>query len=83
APVSLWLEDYSDLKRHLDDLRAAGIVDLRAHLHGHPDEVARCSSLMRIVHVNRRTLELYGARDLADLVGNLDKVFRDDMFEQH
>ncbi len=83
APVSLWLEDYSDLKRHLDGLRAAGIVDLRAHLHGHPDEVARCSSLMRIVNVNRRTLELYGARDLGDLVGNLDKVFRDDMFEQH
>lgn len=83
APVSLWLEDYSDLKRHLDGLRAAGIVDLRAHLHRHPDEVARCSSLMRIVNVNRRTLELYGARDLADLVGNLHKVFRDDMFEQH
>ena len=83
APVSLWLEDFSAVREHFERLRAEGVKDLRAYLRANPDEVARCSSLIRVIAVNRRTLELFRAADLADLVGNLDTVFRDDMFDQH
>ena len=83
APVSLWLEDYSGLKALFERWRAEGVGDLRRHLHDHPDLVAECSRQIRILRVNRRTLELYGARDLQDLSANLHQVFRDDMFEEH
>ncbi|WER44949.1 GGDEF domain-containing protein [Cupriavidus sp. WKF15] len=83
APVSLWLEDFSAVREHLERLRAEGVTDLRAYLRANPDEVAHCSSLIRVISVNRRTLELFRAADLADLVANLDTVFRDDMFDQH
>ena len=36
APVSLWLEDYSALKRLLDQWRAQGVTDLQAHFSAHP-----------------------------------------------
>lgn len=36
-----------------------------------------------MLHVNRRTLEFFEARDLAHLVAHLDRVFRDDMHDQH
>jgi hypothetical protein len=32
APVSLWVEDYSELKRKLDGWRAEGVTDLVAYL---------------------------------------------------
>ena len=83
APVSLWLEDFSAVREHFERLRAEGVTDLRAYLRANPDEVARCSSLIRVIAVNHRTLDLFRAADLADLVANLDTVFRDDMFDQH
>ena len=32
APVSLWLEDYSDVRRLLMQWRDQGVVDVEAHL---------------------------------------------------
>ena len=62
APVSLWLEDFSAVRQAFDRLRADGVTDLRAHLRANPAEVARCSALIRVLDVNRRTLELFRAR---------------------
>jgi diguanylate cyclase (GGDEF)-like protein len=83
APVSLWLEDYSGLKDLLEQWQAEGMTDLRTHLRERPVRVAECSSRIRVVRVNRRTLELYGADSVDHLVANLPRVFRDDMFDQH
>jgi diguanylate cyclase (GGDEF)-like protein len=83
APVSLWLEDYSGVKALFDGWRRAGVTSLRDHLTGHPDRVKDCASRIRVLQVNRKTLSLFGATDLGHLVGNLDRVFRDDMLLTH
>jgi diguanylate cyclase (GGDEF)-like protein len=83
APVSLWLEDYSALLALFRQWRTDGVVDLRQHLRSEPSRVAQCSKCLKVLEVNRRTLELFGARTRDELVANLDSVFRDDMFDQH
>ena len=83
APVSLWLEDYSEMRALFETWRAAGVVDLRAWLQDDPARVQACSACIRVLQVNRRTLEMYEARDLDDLVTHLGKVFRDDMLAAH
>lgn len=83
APVSLWLEDFSDVRVHFEQLRRDGVTDLRAYLRANPHQVAQCSSLIRVIDVNQRTLDLFRAADLDDLIANLETVFRDDMFDQH
>jgi diguanylate cyclase (GGDEF)-like protein len=83
APVSLWLEDYSALRRLFESWRAEGVTDLRAHLQADPNRVAQCSACIELVKVNQRTLELYGADDLAELSASLSSVFRDDMLDSH
>ena len=83
APVSLWLEDYSELKALFERWRRDGVTDLREHLRSAPQRVAECSRCIRVLRVNRRTLELYGAANVDELVAGLDRVFRDDMFDQH
>ena len=82
APVSLWLEDYSELKRLFERWRADGVTDLRAHLRADPARVADCSRRLQVLRVNRCTLDLYGAASRDELVAGLDQVFRDDMFDQ-
>jgi diguanylate cyclase (GGDEF)-like protein len=79
APTSLWLEDYSGVKTLFDAWRATGVQDLRAYFAQDPARVRACATRMRVVRVNRRTLSLYAANDLAHLLANLDRVFRDEM----
>ncbi len=83
APVSLWLEHYSEVKELFERWRDEGVSDLRAHLRDRPERVEECSSRIRVLRVNRRTLELFAADSLDDLVANLSQVFRDDMLDNH
>ncbi len=83
APISLWLEDFSAIKALFDDWRSAGIADIDAYFAAFPEQVEACSAAIRVLDVNQRTLQMFGARDLANLVANLGSVFRDDMHDQH
>ena len=81
SPVSLWVEDFSGVKRLLDEARAQGIRDFRVFLSVHPEFVGRCIEEIRVVDVNRQTLEMFGATSRAELLGKLGLVFRDEMHE--
>src|ERR1700677_553274 len=83
APVSLWIEDYSGVKALFEAWRCAGVVSLRDYLREAPGRVKACSDRIRVIDVNRWTLALFEARDLAHLTDNLGRVFRDDMFNAH
>ena len=83
APVSFWLEDYSALKLRFEALRRDGVNDLKTWLGADRARIADCSSLIRVVEVNRKTLALFEAPDVATLVANIASIFRDDMFTTH
>ena len=79
SPVSLWVEDFSGVKRLLDEVRALGITDFRTFIDVHSEFVQRCLQQIRVLDVNRHTLTLFAAPDKATLLRRLDDVFRDDM----
>jgi len=81
VPVGVWEEDLSGARRILDGLRAAGVTDLAAHLRDHPEVAAACAREVRILDVNATTLSMLGARDRADLLGNLHCVFLPESME--
>jgi hypothetical protein len=83
APTSLWLEDYQDLRKQLEAWRQDGVSDLKTFLLEDLRRVAACTSTMKVLKVNRRTLDLFEADSQEHLKDNLDKVFRDDMLESH
>jgi diguanylate cyclase (GGDEF)-like protein len=79
SPISLWEEDYSQIKNFFDQLRAEGVNDGWDYLLKHPEAVEQCMGMIRVVDVNRKTLEMFGAASKQVLIENLDKVFRDEM----
>jgi diguanylate cyclase (GGDEF)-like protein len=81
SPVSLWVEDFSSVKGLLDEVRRQGIRDFRVFTDVHPEFVERCMSEIRVVDVNRHTLELFAAPDKPTLLRRLGEIFRDDMRE--
>ena len=82
SPVSLWVEDFSAIKTLLDEMRERGIVDFRVFTDVHPEFVTRCMNEIRVIDVNRHTLELFGAPNREALLARLSDIFRDDMQQQ-
>ena len=83
APISLWEEDYSELKHTLDDLRAQGVRSLTEHVKKHPEFIDECMAKIVVRDINQHTLTLFKAKSKQELLDNLDRVFRDDMREHY
>ncbi|WP_313074802.1 sensor domain-containing diguanylate cyclase [Melaminivora sp.] len=81
SPVSLWVEDFSQIRHLLGEVRAQGISDLRTFLKVHPEFVERCMREIRVLDVNRLTLQLFGAGSKEELLSLTHKVFRGEMRE--
>jgi len=74
SPVSLWEEDFSAIKRHIERLAGLGVSDLDSHFTAHPEELADCVETVRVVDVNKATLALYGADSRSQMLAGLDRI---------
>ena len=83
APISLWLEDFSEVRSLFETWRASGVTDIRAYLTENENRIKQCSSLIKVIKVNRKTLTLFEAEDLEHLTQNLGSIFRGDMLQSH
>jgi diguanylate cyclase (GGDEF) domain len=83
APIAMWLEDFSEVQALFSEWRRQGVDDLRSYLLADLSRVAMCSQRIRVLKVNPKTLDVFQAADHAELVGNLSRIFRDDMLESH
>ena len=81
SPISLWEEDFSDLKKHLDDLKSGGVSDMRKYFVDHPDELTRCTSLIKVLDVNQATLEMFAADSKEEFTQNLSRILGEESQE--
>lgn len=75
APISLWEQDYSEVKRRVDEIRDRGVGDLEAYFQSHPDLCRELAALVRVVDVNKFTVRLYRARSKEDFFAGITRVF--------
>jgi PAS domain S-box-containing protein len=81
APVSLWEEDFSELRKRFDYLKRSGVEDLRKHFKQHPEEVLSLARMVRIVRINKETLSLYEATGPIEFREGLRPIFNKDSFD--
>ena len=81
APVSLWEEDFSEIKRRLDSLKRSGVEDLRRHFRKHPEEVLSLARMAKVVRVNKATLDLYEAKGVEEFREGLSLVFSKESYD--
>jgi PAS domain S-box-containing protein len=74
-PISLWEEDFIEVKRCIDNIKASGVTNFREYINGHPNIISECAKLVKIIDVNKYTLELYQAENKEQLIENLNNVF--------
>ena len=79
APISLWVQDFSGIRRLFDQVRANGIDEFGAYLETRPDFVTLCMQQIVVRDVNRETVRMFGAESKQHLLDSLDRVLRDGM----
>jgi signal transduction histidine kinase/CheY-like chemotaxis protein len=77
-PVGVWVEDLSEVKRIVDATGCRSGEELRAHLVAHPETIGACAAAARVLEVNASAVATAGARDAAELLANLDKLYVDE-----
>ena len=80
SPFPMWEEDFSQVKKFLDDLKARGVTDVREYLAAHRVEAEECVRRIRVLDVNRAAREFYGGtRD--QLIGDLNRICDDAAYD--
>lgn len=77
SPISIWEEDFSELKDELDELEKSGIDDFEKYFSQNPEEVKRFVEKVKVNDVNKNTLEIFGANSKKELFENFDQILRD------
>ena len=81
VPVSIWEEDFSAVRQSIDAIRSLGVVDFSAYFNEHPEVVTDCASRVKIMDVNRATLQMYQADSKSQLLADLSKVLGPESLE--
>jgi diguanylate cyclase (GGDEF)-like protein/PAS domain S-box-containing protein len=75
SPVSIWEEDFSCVNNYLKKLRENGVKDFKQYFDKNPKEISYCVSLIKVLDVNNQAIKLTRAKNKADLLDNVDRVF--------
>lgn len=75
APIPLWEEDFTDVLKSLDEIKNAGVDNLKEYFANNPSQLQLMAEEVTIIDVNKAVLDLHGAKTKNELLGKLDKVF--------
>jgi len=78
SPISLWEEDFTQVKAHLDTLRSRVGDDWQGYFERQPEDVRHCAALVRVVDVNKATVTLMGAHGKQQVLISLSKLLAEE-----
>ncbi|MCD4654883.1 PAS domain S-box protein [bacterium] len=73
-PLSLWEEDWSEVKKFLDELQNKGITVSKKYFDENPIIFSECISLLKISNINKATLDLLGYKTKKELIHNIHAI---------
>jgi PAS domain S-box-containing protein len=80
APISLWEEDASGSRNILDQLIEQGIKSFDAYFKQHPETVVALLDSLKIIDVNKATLDLFETSNKKELIERLPQTFTEEAF---
>jgi PAS domain S-box-containing protein len=76
SPISLWEEDFSAVRQRLGELSASSSADFSAFLEEHPEIATECIGLIKVLDVNKATLNLFKAAGMQQIVEHLWDIYQ-------
>ncbi len=79
-PVILWEEDYSGIKKLLDEKKTEIKEDIKEYIENNTDFVELCNKKYKLLKINSETLNILKAPSKEFIYKNTHKFFTDDSF---
>ena len=74
SSLTLWEQDYSQVRIALNEITQSGVADLRAHFRDHPGLALELGGLVKVINVNQATVDLHRAESKGEFLGSLDRI---------
>jgi len=74
SPILFWEEDFSDVKKYLNELKNKGVLDFYKFFQENPNEVFICAEKVKIIDVNNAVLETLEFSSIETLINNFPKT---------
>jgi len=74
AGVSIWEEDFSEIRAAIDDLKARGVRDFSEYTAAHPEFVRRAMSIVKVSDVNDATVKLFEAKSKGEVLSAFERI---------
>ena len=81
APISIWEEDFSQVKLKLDKIRRDGVTELMLFCDHNPGFVEELIDSIKVISINRTGITFYGADTRDQLLSGLSQVLHDDSLD--
>ncbi|MFH1093081.1 MAG: ATP-binding protein [Candidatus Omnitrophota bacterium] len=78
APISIWVEDYTEIIDYLEKIKQSGVTDFEGYLNEHPEELFKCSDLIKVLDVNQKSMILFKAKTKDALMSTIQNIFSDE-----
>ncbi len=75
SPVALLEVDMSGIKQYINRLKEKGVKRIKSFFDKNPEKFLECSTLLKIINVNRATLDLFIAEDREALQQSLNDMY--------
>ncbi len=79
APIAIWEEDFSALNELRDEIESQKVKNIRDYLSDNKELLIRTFRQLKVLDVNKKALELYGASTKRELLDNLGKTVHRDV----
>ena len=74
SPISLWEEDFSQLKKEIDKLKMEGVRDFHYFLSTNLDVVKKLMEKIVIINVNQATIKLFKAESKENFINGIGNL---------
>ena len=82
SPISLWEEDFSQVKIFLEKLSEKGVTDFHQYFNENHDELVRLTRSRGIIAINQATVDLYEAENKETAIRELGNIFSEQSIKQ-
>ncbi|MFX0007272.1 MAG: PAS domain S-box protein [Candidatus Hermodarchaeota archaeon] len=74
TPIALTIQDYSEIKNHIYHLQSLGVTNFEKFFDENPDQVLNLISKAKMVDLNKKTLEIYNAKNKEEYFRRIEKM---------
>ncbi|MGM0405647.1 MAG: PAS domain S-box protein [Thermoplasmatota archaeon] len=75
SPIGIWEEDFSVVKKKVDELKEKGVEDIGQYLDDHQEFVRELIRDVKIISINDSVLDMYKADSIEEFKNGLSEIF--------